>query len=95
MCKTFKIKLKLKYYIKTLNMFLKTQKCFKKCKEWPKTDKLKKMQNKLSYSHSNVYESNLWQNEHHAENFGKQCKVHRNPSLSYNTQEYIPISETE
>jgi hypothetical protein len=41
------------------------------------------MQNKLSYSHSKVHKTNLLQDEHRTLSFGKQCKMHRNPSLSY------------
>jgi len=40
------------------------------------------MQNKLSYSHSNVHKTNLLRDEHCTVSFGKQCKVHRNPSTT-------------
>lgn len=43
-----------------------------------------KMQNKIFYSYFKIPKTYLYQNEHRTESFGKQYKVHRNSSSTYN-----------
>lgn len=56
--------------------------------------KIVKKYNKTSYLDSKINETCMLYNEYCVANFGKQCKVHRSPSLNLNNITKKAFSET-